>query len=545
MHIAKRAGGCGAVAIGLAFCSLLSGIVAQAEISAPGYQVRQLVKPSAFHGVHGLAFDADDRLYAGSVVGQSVYRIDTRTGAVTTVVGPPQGMADDLVFLPDGTMVWTAINQDEVRARRGDGPVRTLAKLVSVNSIDYRESDGRLFVAQVFGGDALWELDVAGNKPPRLILKDLGGLNGFDIGPDGWIYGPLWFKKQVVKIHPDTGELQVVADGFHTPAAVNFDSKWNLYALDTALGTVSRIDIETGVKTVVAKLATSLDNLAIDSKDRLFVSNMADNGIQEIDVATGQARNIASGELAIPLSVSAVTEGKNDRLYVADVFAYRSVDGASGRVDDLQRMHADHAQIGYPVSVSANARHVIVGNSEGSLQVFDRADNKLLRNIHGLRGLSNAIELRDGSLLVAHAGNTLTRIAKDADRRTPVMTGLRSPQGLALAGTDSVYVGETAAGTISRIDLTAGTKQVIASGLQLPQSLALDGDGNLLTVELTERRLVRIDPADGRITRIATALPVGLLGGGDSRLPVGVSVGANGAIYLTSDIENSIYKLSK
>jgi sugar lactone lactonase YvrE len=352
------------------FALLMSfAVPAYAEIKANGYKVELLVKPSAFHGVHGLAFDANDKLYAGSVVGQSVYRVDTVTGKVETIVGSPEGMADDLVFLPDGTMVWTAINQDAVRARKGNGPIRVLAeKLVSVNSINYRKTDGRLFVAQVFGGDGLWELDPAGVKPPRNILKDIGGLNGFDIGPDGWIYGPLWFKKQVVKINPDTGELKIVAAGFDTPAAANFDSKWNLYVLDTALGTVNLVDIKTGAKKVVAQLDTALDNLAIDSKDRMFVSNMADNGIQEVNAQNGRLRQVVKGGLAIPVNLAAVAEGKHDMIYVADIFAFRAVDGNSGRVIDIERSHAAGVHIGYPVGVSANANHIWVISGGSVLQ---------------------------------------------------------------------------------------------------------------------------------------------------------------------------------
>ncbi|HET9447197.1 MAG TPA: hypothetical protein VFO35_13095, partial [Steroidobacteraceae bacterium] len=183
---------------------------ANAQPTSERYQLERLVPPSEFHGIHGLAFDKQDVLYAGSVVGHSIYRVDTATGKVTTLVGAPEGMADDLVFLADGTVVWTSIQHGVVRARNGDGPIRKLADLVSVNSINVRQ-DGRLFVAQVFGGDALWEIDPAGAKPPRLILKDLGGFNGFDIGPDGKLYGPLWFKKQVVRIDPDTSKLEVVA----------------------------------------------------------------------------------------------------------------------------------------------------------------------------------------------------------------------------------------------------------------------------------------------------------------------------------------------
>ncbi|MEB3735490.1 hypothetical protein ULF88_18625 [Halopseudomonas pachastrellae] len=45
-------------------------------------------------------------------------------------------------------------------------------------------------------------IDRAGAAPPRLIGKELGGFNGFEVGADGWLYGPLWFKGQVVRINP-------------------------------------------------------------------------------------------------------------------------------------------------------------------------------------------------------------------------------------------------------------------------------------------------------------------------------------------------------
>jgi hypothetical protein len=52
-------------------------------------------------------------------------------------------------------------------------------------------------------------------------------LNGFEVGADGWIMGPLWFKGQIVKINPANGEMKVVNSEFKTPAAANYDSKGN------------------------------------------------------------------------------------------------------------------------------------------------------------------------------------------------------------------------------------------------------------------------------------------------------------------------------
>jgi sugar lactone lactonase YvrE len=509
-----------------------------AEIKATGYKVELLVKPSVFHGVHGLAFDANDQLYAGSVVGQSIYRVDTTTGKVATIVGSPEGMADDLVFLPDGTMVWTAINQDAVRARKGNGPIRVLAeKLVSVNSINYRKTDGRLFVAQVFGGDALWELDPTGVKPPRNILQDIGGLNGFDIGPDGWIYGPLWFKKQVVKINPDTGELKVVADGFHTPAAANFDSKWNLYVLDTALGTVTRVDIKSGAKQLVAQLDTSLDNLAIDSKDRMFVSNMADNGIQEVNVQNGRARSVVKGELAIPVGLAAVAAGKHDMIYVADIFAFRAVDSDTGRVIDLERSHAADVHIGYPVGVSANDRNIWVV-SGGSVLQYGR-NNKFIKEWRDLRA-SSAFEWNN-ELLIAQGG-VLARVEAQGTVK-PIASDLGNIQGLT-ANANGAYIADMDGGKVVQVNLQSGAKKVVVSGLQQPRSLAIENDGRLLTIEFGKRRIVAIDARNGSVTEVASNLPLGIHGNTPD-LPVSLAVGATGTIYIASDVENSIYKLTK
>ena len=516
---------------------------AGAQPSSERYELDRLVPPSEFHGVHGLAFDANGVLYAGSVVGHSIYRVDTATGAVKSFVGAPDGMADDLVFLADGTVVWTSIQHGVVRARKGDGPVRKLADLVSVNSINVRK-DGRLFAAQVFGGDGLWEIDPAGARPPRLILKDLGGFNGFDIGPDGKLYGPLWFKHQVVRIDPDSGALDVVADGFDTPAAANFDSKRNLYVLDTARGELVRVDIRSGKKQVVARLATALDNLAIDAHDRVFVSNMADNGIQEIDVRSGTARQVVKGALAIPLGIAAIAEGTRDTLYVADVFALRTVDAAEGKVTDIARAHAAGTTIGYPVAITANQRHVIVTNNEGPVQRYERSTMRLVQSWRDTHA-GNAIEMPSGTLIVAQTTRgELTRItgSGEGEQRAAIVADLAAPLGLAIAGDDAVYVSEMAAGRISRIDINSGTRQVIAQGLDRPQGIATDGAG-VLVVEAGKARVVRVEPGNGAVEVIARDLPIGL-----ANVPItlsGVAVGAGGTIYVTSDVENSIWRLKR
>ena len=45
------------------------------------------------------------------------------------------------------------------------------------------------------------------------------------------------------------------------------------------------------------------------------------------------------------------------------------------------------------------------------------------------------------------------------------------------------------------------------------------------------------------MTEIAGNLPIGLPG--NPNIPTGVGVGASGTIYFSSDVENTIYKITK
>jgi sugar lactone lactonase YvrE len=447
-------------------------------------------------------------------------------------------------------MAWTAFLTGDLYSRKGDGPVTKLASgLPGINSLAFRK-DGRLYATQVFLGDALYEIDVEGVKPPRKILEKIGGLNGFEFGPDDKLYGPLWFKGQVAKVDVDKAELSVVADGFKIPAAVNFDSKGNLFVVDTALGQLVRVDPKTGAKKMVAQLKPSLDNLAIDDKDRILVSNMADNGIQEVDPETGAAKQVIIGKLALPGGIGVVSDGAKDTIYVADVFAYRTVDGATGEVSEPARMHADGVTLEYPMSATARGDDVLLSSwFTGTVQLIDRKTGKTREMLHDFKAPHDAVKLGDGSILVNELGSkSLVRASGEHGKdRTLVLGNLEGPVGMVAGPSDTVYVTEAFAGQVSKVG-SKGEKTVVAKDLKGPEGIALAPDGKLIVAEVGARRIVSIDPANGTITEIAGNLPIGLPaapGGLPSNIPTGVGVGATGVIYFSSDIENAIYKVTK
>ncbi len=532
---------------GLACAAFVAALFSATNVSADGWEVTRLVPGSAFHGVHGLAVDKAGRLFAGSVAGAALYEVDIASGSAKVAIPAPVGMADDIAFAPDGTMAWTGFLAGELYARKGDGPIKKLASgLPGINSLAFRK-DGRLYATTVFLGDALYEIDLEGIKPPRQIMEKMGGLNGFEFGPDDRLYGPLWFKGQVAKVDVDKAELTVVAEGFKVPAAVNFDSKGNLFVIDTALGQLVRVDPKSGAKAMVAQLKPSLDNLAIDGKDRIYISNMADNGIQEIDAATGQAKQIIIGKLALPGGIGVTSENGKDTIHVADVFAYRTVDGTTGEVAEKARMHAAGTTLEYPMSATAKGNDVILSSwFTGTVQVIDGKTGATRDMLHGFKAPHDAIVLADGSILVAELGTkSLVKVSGEHGKdRVTLIGDLEGPVGLVRGAGDEVYVTEAFAGTVSRID-SNGKKAVVARELKMPEGIARASDGQLVVAEVGAKRLIAIAPETGKVTEIAANLPIGLTGapgGLPTHIPTGVALGANGAIYFTSDVENAIYK---
>src|SRR4030095_931987 len=175
--------------------------VASATTAAPTLTL--VASGAAISGANGMHFSNDGLLYVASLLGSELIVLDPDTGQVQRRLGATEGVAgpDDVAFAPDGAFYWTSILTGEVAGIRPDGTRVTAAKLSpGVNPITFSD-DGRLFVAQCFFGDKLFELDPLGVKPARVIREDLGpgcGLNGMDWGPDGRLYGPRWFRREVV-----------------------------------------------------------------------------------------------------------------------------------------------------------------------------------------------------------------------------------------------------------------------------------------------------------------------------------------------------------
>lgn len=534
----------GAAAL-IAGCAVLPG--GSASRPAAWAEPQALVAPSSFTGVHGVAVDRQGRLLAGSVVGNALWEVDRQTGAAKVLVPAPEGQADDIAIGPNGEMAWTNYLVGAVRVRDSDtGASRVVAKdLPGLNSLDFDRRNGKLYATQVFLGDALWELDPKGVNPPRLIAKDLGGLNGFEVGPDGMIYGPLWFKNSVVRVDPSNGSVKVLNNSFKTPAAANLDGKGGVYVIDTATGDLARVDINSGQRSRVARLKPSLDNLAVAPDGTVYVSNMADNAIVAVSPGTGAQRTLTAGRLAVPAGMKI----DGNTLYVADVFAFRRVDATTGAISEVQRMHAEGGDMEYPFAVGLSKDRITLASwFTGWVQVIDRATMKPLASLHGWKAPYDALPLADGSILVIEiATGALTQASGPKfETRRVVASGLAGPVAMTLGRDGAVYVTE-AAGNLQRVDIATGAKTLVAGQLALPEGVAQTPWGSFIVAEAAKGQLTEIDPANGTRRTVADKLPIGLPAGPGMPppyVPTGVAVGADGTVYVTADRNNALYRIA-
>jgi sugar lactone lactonase YvrE len=514
------------------------------------WEVTEFIGPSPFHGLHGLAVEEDGTILAGSVVGQAIYAVNPQTGEVTTRLGPPDGMADDIAFGPNGEMAWTGYLTGKVFIQpRGGEPKMISSGLPGSNSLAFTK-EGRLYFTQVFLGDALYEADPAGVAPVRLIRKDLGGFNGFEVGPDGMLYGPLWFKSAIVKIDPATGADTVVADGFQIPAAANFGPDGNLYAIDTKTGELKRIDMKTRAVSVVATLAPALDNLAIAKDGTIYVSNMADATIYAVNPADGAVRTVVSGPLATPTDL-AITDGpEGEKLHVADVFAYRVIDTASKAITDPLRMYRDETE--NQLGIGAGKSKVLITSwAAGMVQVVDRATGAATVH-HGFTAPTDALELADGRVIALEAATgTIRLVTGAATPEAPIVSGLNFPVAMVEGADGRVWVTETnpqAKGALASVDLASGEVTRVLEALEGPEGVDVGADGKVYLAEAGAGRVIAYDPKDKSTTVVAEGLKTGLVSA-EGTLPAYTTTGVavsrkDGSVYVASDITNAIYKLT-
>ena len=511
--------------------------------------VRRIGASASFRGINGIHFGPNGDLWLASVVTPAVARIDPESGEILENLGLGDGpkSPDDLAFGPDGSVYWTDISNGEVAMRSPDGSTRIVGSPgVGVNPITFSD-DGRLFVSQCFMDTRLFELDPQGVEEPRLIRDDLGpgcGLNGMDWGSaDGRLYGPRWFRGEVARVDVDSGELETVADGFGVPAAVKFDSQGRLHVLDSLRGEVIRLG-EDGGRQVVASVQPGLDNFAFNDEDRLFISSFADGFIVEA-VSPEENRIVLAGGLNMPGGVALIGGAESPRLVVADFFALRQLDPATGEELSVVRDVIGFSDLGSSMSVQATADGQLVLTTswfDNAVRIWDPNADALVQMFGELAQPIDAM-LFEGEVVTSQwgAGNVIAFSPESPAEKRILADGLQGPAGLTTAN-GALYVADNLAGTLHRIG--DGGSELVAEGLDQPEGLAA-ANGSIYVVEAGSGHVTAINPANGESTTVAGPLEMHVPASGDfpnTMLFNGIATDGKTA-WVTGDAANTVYVL--
>ncbi|MGP3943341.1 MULTISPECIES: hypothetical protein [Streptomyces] len=516
-------------------------------------EVRRLTRTNRLWGSNGVTFGPDGRLYVAQFLAGQISAVDPASGDVEVVVpldGPVEA-PDDLAFGADGSMYIADLTPGRVWRRSPEGAYTLVSDQVSVPNGITCVGD-RLFVNEMKMNGRLMEL-FPGGGDPAVLTDGLALGNAMQLGPDGCLYYPQMMRNQVWRIPPDGGVSELVAEEVDDPVAVRFDRGGVLVVLSRGMaGLVTRIDLNTGARTVVASGIVGLDNAAFDHENRMFVSSFASGGIAEMHT-DGRTRVVVPQGFDGPFGITVDLGGT---VYAADHFRLASpeVSGSGSREDEDEPGVVTHELMYAVHNVTADDGLLHLTSQLGDVRTHDPVDKTTRVRATGLDQPTGIAVAPDGSLVVAETGAGRILRIDDTDTVSVLAEGLDHPLDVAFDGAGHCYVSDDRRGAVLRME--DGAAVVVADGLGAPQGLAVRGD-ELFTVEVAHRRLRAISPATGESRIEAENLAVGLPPGitrtepepipgvpGRPRQFAGLAVAPDGALLVSADGEGSVLRLT-
>ena len=274
----------------------------------------------------------------------------------------------------------------------------------------------------------------------------------------------------------------------------------------------------------------------------------AGGGYVKTVLARGSTAAAAGGGIATPGGVAVIRRPDGESVYVADASELREYDGATGALRRRTAMATIDPEIaGVPTLSPDRSLLVLCAAAANRVVVWDPQAQRVVEDHTNFRAPIYAIRFQD-SLVVAELHSTsVMRKGIGNPIPTTMVTGLRYPAGLAVAG-NNLWVSDRASGTILqivRVGRALAEPIEVASGLQQPEGLAADADGSLYVAEGGAQRLLRIDPKSRRIRVIDDRLavsPVRTPGGNPTGPFAAVAVGACGTPYVATGLDNRLLR---
>jgi sugar lactone lactonase YvrE len=498
-----------------AFLSSRSGLAADPKVLDPSYKVVRLVKDTLFPGCNGATIGMDGALYVVHTGDGTTTRIDLKTFKATRFVPPYAGtfITDDITSDDKGNFYSTGTTPLVGEVYRLDkGGVKTVIArgLTAPNGIQFSKRTGRLFVTECFQANRVFEIDPTGVKEPRLLVKEnvIPVPEGFDFDPDtNDLIIPDMGTGKILRVHPDTGDITTIAEGFSAPIALKVGPDKMAYFPELG-GAVYRLSLDGQKRQKLSQLPPGLDNLAITPEGRLFITSYWDATIYQVATdGTGLFKALFPKG---PNSINGVLF-KNGKVLISDAIMIRSVEKGQYVPTKLNAWAAHHMPLPIGLADGPGDQVFWPDSVNNAVAIGDPGKGEFKAVAGGLnRPMAVLMSKGEPKIYVAEYGaGQITEVSLTDGAKKALATGLEGPLALAMVE-NKLYVAEAKAGRISKVDPTQGTKEVFLAGVVGKiGALAADGFGNILALDGASGRLFRINPKALAISKVAENLPVG------------------------------------
>ncbi|NQY81318.1 MAG: SMP-30/gluconolactonase/LRE family protein [Candidatus Caenarcaniphilales bacterium] len=534
---------------------------------------------AAFNNPRFIAFDSNGDMFISDRNNHKIKKLDMTSGVVSTFAGSSQGFNDDLGTAAQFDFPGGLVFDDDDNLYVADSGNRRIRKIDSSGNVST--------VAAHDGGSSVYD----GDAFSTLIGDDLGDLEIYN----GEVYFADTTYNSVRKLNLDTSTISRVAgttvDGdvlgdalttaqFRAPRGIAIDSNGSIYISDDVTNKLYFLDINTSQVTLLASSNTfgyrdgsssdALFNRVMDidllSDTELLVADHSNNSLRLYDTETFVEKELSTiagknsfsdidGAFGLnsfrrPYGTAVDSSGN---IYIADYDNHkiRKLDTA-GNLTTLAGAAQGSRPSGTTDGTPGNLNSArfkkpadIVIDSSGNLFVADR-DNHCIRKID--LG-TNTVTTFSG--LCGTSGNADGVAATARFKR---------PEGLAIDGSDNIYVSDTDNRKIRKLD-TSGTSTTYAgsgsNGLvngaaasarfNRPVGLDLDSSGNLYVADKNNHAVRRIDATTQIVTTYVGGIGVGSTDGDKSiaqfNQPHDVEVASNGDLYVADRYNHRVRRV--
>jgi sugar lactone lactonase YvrE len=412
------------------------------------------------------------------------------------------------------------------------------AALIGANGMRWGP-DGRLFIAQAFGGQVS-AVDVASglaevispaggsivapddlafdshgnmfatevmsarvsayrpNGTVDVIAADIPVANGISVHADRIFISEFNPEGRILELFADGATPRVIASGMIMPNALCLGPDDHLYFPLVPLNEVWRVPVSGGAAERVAGDFNIPTAVKFDAAGRLFIVESGTGAIIHFEIASGKKNEFARVDFGID-NFEFAPDGR--------MFVSHFTDGGVVEIstDGKARQAVRGGMLG-PFGIASGPDGTMVAADGMSLALVNAAGNinrpsMLLQ--YGFPGYVRGVAMAaDGTYVTSNSAGMVARYVA-GEEAVPILEGLDRAMGVAVAANGDVVVCEAGGGRVLSVD-SDGETRVLASGLSAPTGIHCNADGSVIVSQAGAGRIVHIK--DGHVATLLDGL---------------------------------------